>query len=108
MYQPRGGIVLASTNSKASNTNTIQATSDNIEALRDKICVYIGPCKFCPDFGLIIFANDDFIEPGHRRYVHLVDEKPGLVGMATAFYRKRNAICSNLLELSAYKTPATQ
>jgi hypothetical protein len=67
MNQPRKGIVLASTKSKASDTNTIQATSDNIEALRDKISVYIGPCKPCPNFdSLIIFADDDFIEPGHR------------------------------------------
>jgi hypothetical protein len=67
MNQPRRGTVLASTKSKASNTNTIQATPDDVEALRDKICVYIGPCKPCPDFdGLIIFADNDFIEPGHR------------------------------------------
>ncbi len=60
-------ITLASTKGEAGHANTIQATSDNIEALRDKIRVYIGPCKPCPDFdSLTIFADDDVIEPGHQ------------------------------------------
>ena len=60
-------MTLASTKSKASNANTIQATSDNIDALGDKICVYIGPGKTCPDFdSLGTVAHDDIIEPSHR------------------------------------------
>ena len=64
--KPKRVITLASTKSKASDTNTIQATSDNIKALGNKICVYVGPCKPCPDFDGFIFAEDDVIEPGHR------------------------------------------
>ena len=66
MNQKRG-VTLTSTKSKACDTDTIQATSDNSEALRNKILVHIGPCKPCPDFdSLIIFTNDDVVEPGHR------------------------------------------
>jgi hypothetical protein len=61
------GMRLASTKSKASYANTIQATSDNIDALRDKICVYIGPGKAGPNLdSLRIVADYDVIESGHR------------------------------------------
>jgi hypothetical protein len=43
------GMALASTKGKASDADTIQATSDNIEPLGDKICVHISPGKACPD-----------------------------------------------------------
>jgi len=67
MDGPKRRVTLTSTKSKASNANAIQATSDNGETLGDKMCVYVGPCKPCPNFdSLIIFANYDVIEPGHR------------------------------------------
>jgi hypothetical protein len=61
------GMTLASTKSKAGDANTILATSDDIDALRDKICVYIGPGKAGSNLnGLGIVADDDVIESGHR------------------------------------------
>ena len=58
---------LASTKSKASDANTIQATPSNINALRNKICVYISPGKAGPDLdSLRIVADDDVIKSGHR------------------------------------------
>jgi hypothetical protein len=60
-------MALTSTKSKASDTNTIRASSDNIEALGDEISVHIGPQKARPNLdSLITFADDDVIEPGHR------------------------------------------
>ena len=65
--EPERGITLASTKSKASDANTIQATSNNIEALGDKIRVHIGPGEACPNLdSLRMVADDDVIEPGHR------------------------------------------
>jgi hypothetical protein len=67
MDDPEGELALASTKSKASDANTIHPSSDNIEALRDKICVHIGPGKARPDLdGPRIFADDGVIEAGHR------------------------------------------
>jgi len=60
-------MALASAKSKASDANAIRATSDNIEALGDKISVHIGPRKARSNLdSLITFADDDVIEPGHR------------------------------------------
>ena len=64
---PEGRMSLASTQGKACDANTIHASSDNIEALRDKIFVHIGPGKACSNLdGPSIFADDDVIEAGHR------------------------------------------
>jgi hypothetical protein len=61
------GTALASTESEASDANTIQATSDNIEAFGDKIFVHIGPRKARPNLdGPRVFTDDNVIEPGHR------------------------------------------
>jgi hypothetical protein len=58
---------LASTQGKASDANTIHATADNIEALRNKVFVNIGPGKACPDLDSPgISADGDVIEAGHR------------------------------------------
>ena len=65
--EPEMGMSLASAESKASDANTVYATSSNTEALRDKICVHIGPGKAGPNLDSPrIFANSDVIEPGHR------------------------------------------
>ena len=57
----------APTKSEAGDANTIYATSDNIEALGDKISVHIRPRKACPNLNSPrIFADDDVIEPSHR------------------------------------------
>jgi len=61
------GIALASTESKASDANTIQATSDNIEALGDEIFVQIGPREARPNLDSpTVFTDDNVIELGHR------------------------------------------
>jgi hypothetical protein len=58
---------LASTKGEASDANAIYATSDNIETLRDKIRIHIGPGKACSDLDSPrIFTDGDVIEPGHR------------------------------------------
>jgi hypothetical protein len=60
-------IALASTESEASDADTIQATSDNIEALGDEIFVHIGPRKARPNLdSTTVFTDDNVIEPGHR------------------------------------------
>jgi hypothetical protein len=60
-------MTLASTKGEASDANTIYATSDNIEAPRDKIRIHIGPGKACSNLNSPrIFADGDVIEPGHR------------------------------------------
>ena len=60
-------MTLASPKSKACDANTIHATSDNIEAPRNKVCVHIGPGKACPNFDSPrIFADGDVVESGHR------------------------------------------
>jgi hypothetical protein len=58
---------LTSPKSKAGDANTIDATSDNIKALGDKIRIHIGPCEACSNLdSLRIFADCDVFEPGHR------------------------------------------
>ena len=53
--------------SKTGDANTIDATSDNIKAFRDKICIHISPGKACSNLNsLRIFAYCDVFEPGHR------------------------------------------
>jgi len=48
MNEPKRGATLTSTKGKASHTNTIQATSDNIEAFRDKISIYMVHVSSAP------------------------------------------------------------
>jgi hypothetical protein len=63
----RWELALASTKNKAGDANSIHASSGDTEALRDKICVHIGPGKACPDLdGPGIFVDGDIVEPGHR------------------------------------------
>jgi hypothetical protein len=59
-------MALTSSKSKASDANTIQATSENIEALGGEISVHVGPCKARPNLdSMTTFTDDDIIEPGH-------------------------------------------
>jgi hypothetical protein len=96
------GMALASTKSKASDANTIQATSDDIDALWDKICVYIVPGKARPNLnGLGIVAYDDVIESGHRDVYTRGWRKAKVASVPTAFHCKRHAIWSDLLKLLA-------
>jgi hypothetical protein len=89
-------MTLASTMSKASDADTIQAASDDIDALRDKICVYIGPGKAGPNFNsLRIVADDDVIESGHRDVYTpggRKRRKARVASVPTAFHCKRHAI----------------
>jgi hypothetical protein len=64
---PESGTALASTEREASDANTVQATSDNIETLGDKISIHVGPGEARSNLDSpMIFADDDVIEPGHR------------------------------------------
>ena len=97
---PEGRMSLASTQGKASDANTIHATADNIEALRDKIFVHIGPGKACPDLdGPGIFADDDVIEAGHRDMYTFGRRKARVDIVSTTFHRERHASLGDLLKL---------
>jgi len=67
MNEPESGTALASTEREASDANTVQATSNNIETLGDKIFIHVGPGKARSNLdNPMIFADDDISEPGHR------------------------------------------
>jgi hypothetical protein len=61
-----GEVALTSTKGQASDTNPIQATSDNIEALGDKVPIDICPGQPCPNVDSHrVFMNDNIPESGH-------------------------------------------
>jgi hypothetical protein len=97
------GIELTSTKGQASNTNTIQATSDNIETLGDKVLINLGPGKPCPNVDCLrVFMNDNFPESGHG-YVHAFGRRKAKVdGMSTALNRKGHASLAYLLKLKLF------
>jgi hypothetical protein len=97
-------MALASTKSKASDADTIQATSDNIETLGNKVCVHISPGKARPNlYSLRIFANDNVVEPRHRDMYTWGRRKARVGSLPTTFHRKRHTICGDLLKLLAYE-----
>jgi hypothetical protein len=103
-------MALTSTKGKASDANTIQATSDNIEAVGDEISVHIGPRKARPNLdSLATFADGDVIEPGHRDVHTCGGRKAWVGGVSTTFHRKWDAIFGYLLKLYllAYTTVST-
>jgi hypothetical protein len=93
-------MALTSTKSKASDANTIRASSDNIEALGDEIFVHIGPRKARPNLdSLITFADDDVIEPGHRDVYTCGWWKAWVGGVSRTFHCEWDAIFGYLLKL---------
>jgi len=63
-------VALTSTKGQASDTNAIQATSDNIEALGNKVIIDICPGQPCPNVdGHRVFMKENISESGHR-YVY--------------------------------------
>jgi hypothetical protein len=99
--RPRGrGTALTPTKGKASDANTIQATSDNIEAVGNEISVHIGPRKARPNLdSLTTFADGDVIEPGHRDVYTCGRRKAWVGGVSTTFHCEWDAIFGYLLKL---------
>jgi hypothetical protein len=93
-------IELTSTKGQASNTNTIQATSGNIEAPGGYVFIDLGPGKPCSDVDRPrVFMNDNFLESGHGYGYPFGRRKAGVGRMSAALNWKGHASLADLLEL---------
>jgi hypothetical protein len=94
------GIELTSTKGQTSDTDTIQATSGNIEVLRGEVFIDIGPGKPCSNVDCSrIFMNDNFPESGHGYVDAFGRRKARVGGMSAAVNRKGYASLVDFLKL---------